>query len=34
MSYVRGSNMQVLTNWDGFSATDQFCNTNLLVYSI
>ena len=23
-----------LTEWDGASATDQFCNTNLLVYSI
>ena len=23
-----------LTDWDGASATDQFCNTNLLVYSI
>tara|TARA_B100000427_G_scaffold222212_1_gene185931 strand:- start:219 stop:698 length:480 start_codon:yes stop_codon:yes gene_type:complete len=23
-----------LTNWDGSTATDQFCNTNLLVYSI
>ena len=23
-----------LTNWDGATATDQFCNTNLLVYSI
>ena len=23
-----------LTHWDGSTATDQFCNTNLLVYSI
>ena len=23
-----------LTHWDGASATDQFCNTNLLMYSI
>ena len=30
----RNINLHQLTNWDGSSATDQFCNTNLLVYSI
>ena len=32
------NNMEIdlhqLTHWDGSTATDQFCNTNLLVYSI
>jgi hypothetical protein len=26
--------MHKMTQWDGSSATDKFCNTNLLVYSI
>ena len=30
----RRINLHQLTNWDGSSVTDQFCNTNLLVYSI
>lgn len=30
----RHIDMHKLTDWDGSSATDQFCNTNLLVYSI
>tara|TARA_E500000331_G_C17260029_1_gene714840 strand:+ start:2432 stop:2923 length:492 start_codon:yes stop_codon:yes gene_type:complete len=30
----REMSLHQLTNWDGSSATDQFCNTNLLVYSI
>lgn len=31
----RNINLHKLTNWDGSSSvTDQFCNTNLLVYSI
>ena len=30
----REIDMHQLTDWDGSSATDQFCNTNLLVYSI
>ena len=29
-----GINLHKMTDWDGSSATDQFCNTNLLVYSI
>ena len=35
---MSGSNRNIslnqLTEWDGSSATDKFCNTNLLVYSI
>tara|TARA_B100000214_G_C23891742_1_gene592128 strand:+ start:508 stop:993 length:486 start_codon:yes stop_codon:yes gene_type:complete len=27
-------NLHQLTDWEGSSATDKFCNTNLLVYSI
>ncbi len=30
----RNLNLHQITNWDGSSVTDQFCNTNLLVYSI
>ena len=30
----RSADLHQLTEWDGASATDQFCNTNLLVYSI
>ena len=30
----RSSELHQLTEWNGTSATDQFCNTNLLVYSI
>ena len=30
----RQINLHQITHWDGTTATDQFCNTNLLVYSI
>ena len=30
----RQAHYHQLTHWDGASVTDQFCNTNLLVYSI
>ena len=30
----RQINLHKITDWDGSSATDKFCNTNLLVYSI
>jgi len=30
----REIDLHQLTDWDGSSVTDQFCNTNLLVYSI
>tara|TARA_B100000963_G_C22521948_1_gene623492 strand:- start:252 stop:734 length:483 start_codon:yes stop_codon:yes gene_type:complete len=30
----RQINLHQITHWDGTTATDQFCNTNLVVYSI
>ena len=33
-SVNRAVELHQLTEWDGASATDQFCNTNLLIYSI
>ena len=33
-SVNRSVELHQLTEWGGASATDQFCNTNLLVYSI
>ena len=33
-NYNRNISLNQLTDWDGSSATDKFCNTNLLVYSI
>ena len=30
----RQINLHKITDWDGSSATDKFCNTNLVVYSV